>query len=312
MNPTIDKSAAVDHVVPERKLRCRPARFEPGGGGINVSRAISKLGGESHAFYASGGPTGDLLRQILDREGIRHDGVSIEGWTRENLTVYEEETEQQFRFGMPGPQLTEEEWNHCLDRVRQASPKPAYIVASGSLPPGVPKHFYGRLARVAKDLDARMILDTSGEPLSLAVQEKGVFLIKPNMRELKTLAGGEIEGEDRQEALLREIVETGESEAVVLSLGRGGALLVWKKGCEHFRAPNVAIKSKVGAGDSMVAGITLRLAQGASISEAVRFGVAAGTAAVMTAGTELCRREDAEELYARIAQEYPHKRKGGE
>jgi 6-phosphofructokinase 2 len=157
-----------------------------------------------------------------------------------------------------------------------------------------------------------MILDTSGEPLSLAVQEKGVFLSKPNMRELKTRAGGEIEGEDRQEALLREIVETGESEAVVLSLGRGGALLVWKKGCEHFRAPNVAIKSKVGAGDSMVAGITLRLAQGASISEAVRFGVAAGTAAVMTAGTELCRREDAEELYARIAQEYPHKRKGGE
>jgi len=302
MNPAIDKSAMVGRVVPERKLRCKPPRFEPGGGGINVSRAIRKLGGESKAYYASGGPPGASLNQLLHREGIDHHSIPIEGWTRENLTIYEKETEQQFRFGMPGPKLSEKEWKGCLDRLYEAAPKPDYIVASGSLAPGVPEDFYARVAWAAEELDARMILDTSGAPLALAMEEKKVFLIKPNLRELKALANGDIEDEYQQEILLREVVESGKSEVVVLSLGRGGARLAWRGGCEYFRTPTVPIKSKVGAGDSMVGGMTLSLAQGNAIPEAVRFGMAAGAAAVMTPGTQLCRQEDAVRLYAGITQ----------
>jgi 6-phosphofructokinase 2 len=240
---------------------------------------------------------------LLDREGIHHEPIRVEGWTRENVTIYEEQTEQQFRFGMPGPKMAEKERKQCLDKIHEATPKPDYIVASGSLPPGVPEDFYARVASAAKERGARMILDSSGEPLSIAVQEQGLFLIKPNQRELMSLTDGDIEHNARQEAFLKEMIESGRSQVVVLSLGRAGACLAWNGGCEHFRAPAVSIKSKIGAGDSMVAGMVLKLAQGETIPEAVRFGVAAGAAAVMTPGSELCRREDAERLYAGIAPE---------
>jgi 6-phosphofructokinase 2 len=299
LNPTIDKSAGIDRVVPERKLRCTSQRHDPGGGGINVSRAIHKLGGASLAIYTSGGPPGDLLRTLLDREEITHRAIPIEEWTRENVIIYESSTDQQFRFGMPGPKLKEAEWERCLEAISGLDQKPDYIVVSGSLPPGVPNIFYARVAALAKNLDARMVLDTSGEGLRPALRE-GVFLVKPNLRELSDLAGKEIENESDQEETAREMISHGDAEAIVISRGAGGALVVWADGAEHLRAPTVHIQSKVGAGDSMVGGLVLSLARGESLLNAARFGVAAGAAAVKTPGTELCRREDTEALYKQM------------
>lgn len=302
MNPAIDKSTSVDRVVPEHKLRCKPPRHEPGGGGINVSRAIHKLGGESIAFYPAGGPTGQMLKELLEREKINHHPIPIEDWTRENFIALEESTGQQFRFGVPGPGLKDSEWQQCLQVLSSLDPKPTYIAASGSLPSGVPDDFYALVSRLARDLNARMILDTSGEPLRIAAGA-GVYLLKPNLRELSTLVGRELKGENEQKAAAMDIVNSGKSEVVVLSLGAEGALLASADGCVRLSAPDVPIESKVGAGDSMVAGIILGLAWGKSLREAVLFGVAAGTAAVMTPGTELCRREDAERLYAQVKAE---------
>ncbi len=300
LNPTIDKSASVSHVVPERKLRCKSPRYEPGGGGLNVSRAIRKLGGESKAVYLSGGLQGKRLQHLLDKEGLDHRPTEIEEWTRENLIVYEESTGQQYRFGMPGPNVSEKEWRGFLDELSALGNKPDYLVASGSLPRGIPEDFYARLARKCKKEDIRLILDTSGKALSLAVEE-GVFLVKPNVDELKALAGrDDFEDESRLEEVARGLVRDGKNQVVATSLGAAGAMLVWDGKCERLRAPTVSIKSKVGAGDSMVAGIVLSLARGKSILESVWFGVAAGAAAVMTPGSELCRRHDAEQLFERI------------
>jgi 6-phosphofructokinase 2 len=300
MNPTLDKNATIDHVVPERKLRCHALRHEPGGGGINVSRAIQKLGGESQSVYLSGGATGQTLRNLLDEEDFNHQPISIAGWTREGLTVLEKATKQQFRFNLPGPTVQAEEWRQCLDKVAALDPAPDYLVASGSLPPGVPDEFYARLARWARDNERRFILDTSSEAaMRLALQE-GVYLIKPNLREFRQLVDSELELESEQEAQAKEIVEQGQSKVVVVSLGAAGVILVSKEGCERHRAPTVHIESKVGAGDSMVAGIVLSLARSKPLRAAVRFGIAAGAAAVMTPGTELCRREDTEQLYENI------------
>ncbi len=299
MNPSIDKSANVDHVVAERKLRCWSVRYEAGGGGINVSRAIRELGGESVALYPAGDSYGQLLRDLLDREGIDHRAIRIEERTRENLTVYEEATGQQFRFGMPGPTLEDKEWNRCLSAMVEIDPRPDYLVASGTLPPGVPEEFYALVARLARDIGAKLIVDTSGEALCLAMRE-GPFLVKPNLREFKELVGQEIKDESHQADLAMQMVSAGQSEVVVISLGAAGAMVASKGRCEYLRAPIVPIKSKVGAGDSMVAGIVLSLARGLSLGEAVRFGVAAGAAAAMTPGTELCRREDVERLYERM------------
>ena len=297
VNPCIDKSSSIENVVPERKLRCEKPKYEPGGGGVNVSRAIHKLGGTSTAVYLAGGPVGRMLDMLLEHENITYERQTIEGLTRQNLIVYERATQQQYRFGMPGPHVREEEWKQCLKQISQINSTPKYVVASGSLPPGVPENFYGKVAQMAKDMNAGLILDTTGAPLRLAVEE-GVYMIKPNLRELKALAAKELDEESHQVALARQIIQKGQSETVVVSLGAAGALLVWRDGCERLRAPTVPIRSKVGAGDSMVAGMVLALDRGESLLSAVRFGVAAGAAAVMTGGTELCRRDDTERLYA--------------
>lgn len=299
MNPAVDKSSAVNQVVAEWKLRCDSPVYEPGGGGINVSRAMGKLGGDSVAFYPAGGLAGRMLIDLLDGEGLQHRAMSIAGVTRENFTVLEKSTGRQYRFGMPGPTLQEAEWRRCLEEILPLLPEIDYLVASGALPPGVPPDFYGQLARLAREHNTRLVVDTSGEALRLAVEE-GVFLIKPNLREFAELMGRESVDGLEEERLARELVAAGRSEAVVVSLGAAGVLAASAEGAERVRAPLVPIISKVGAGDSTVAGLVLALARGRSWPEAVRFGVAAGAAAVMTPGTELCRREDVERLYAQL------------
>jgi 6-phosphofructokinase 2 len=243
-----------------------------------------------------------LFSDLLSQEGLDHHVIDIGGCTRENLIVLEESTGRQFRFGMPGPALQDEEWKRCLTELSGIDPRPDYIVASGSLPPGVPEDFYARVARLAKESGSRMIVDASGTALAQALQE-GVYLVKPNLREVNEFAGRKADSETDPADLARRIVSSGKSEVVVISTGAAGAMLVTGDGCEHLRAPAVPIKSKVGAGDSMVAGIVLSLARGRPLLEAVRFGVAAGAAAVMTPGTELCRRKDTESLYKRMTSE---------
>ena len=299
MNPAIDKSSRVEHVVAERKLRCRPPSFEPGGGGINVSRAIRNLDGHSLAVYPSGGAPGRLFRELLDNDGINHHSLPVKNWTRQNLVIYETDTGQQFRFGMPGPELSRDEWQSCLDMIFEPATTSDFLVASGSLPPGVPDDFYARLAHRCEKKNIRLILDTSKQPLCSAV-EKGVFLIKPNLNELDTLAGYRLENEPDRESLARSLVEQGKSQHVVVSLGAAGVLAASVAGVRRLRAPTVDIKSKVGAGDSMVAGITMKLAEGRSFMDAVHYGVAAGAAAVMTPGSALCRRSDTESLYEQV------------
>ncbi len=299
INPTIDRSTYVDRVVPDRKLRCAPPRDEPGGGGVNVSRAIKRLGGQSRAIYAMGGATGDMLRSLLDAEALDHQPLAIRDLTRLNLMVLDESSDRQFRFGMPGPQLDKTEWERCLDAVASVGKDVDYIVGSGSLPRGVPDDFYAQVADLGREAGARVIVDTAGEPLRLAA-EAGVYMLKPNMRELGHLAHHDIEDEEEQVAVAEDIVQRGWAEVVMVTLGAAGALLATADGTRRFRAPTVQIHSKIGAGDSTVAGGVLSLAQGKSLEDAVRYGIAAGSAAVMTPGTELCRKEDTERLYERI------------
>ena len=302
MNPAIDKSSSVEHVIAERKLYCKAPRFEPGGGGVNVSRAIKKLGGKSVLLYPAGGYTGNRLKDLLEEEGITHRPVPIEGTTRESLVVLEESTGQQYRFGMPGPVLSNEEWERCLQELSAINPKPNYLVASGSLPPGVPSDFYARVGYIGKENGAKVIIDTSGDALRRALEE-GVYLIKPNYREFRDLVGQDMKEESQIEAEALKLVKSGRCEILIISLGAAGALMVSEGVTEHIPPPTVPIVSKVGAGDSMVAGTVLSLARGETERDSVLFGVAAGAAAVMTPGTELCRREDTERLYAKMLSE---------
>ena len=294
MNPTIDKSTSVDSVASEIKLRCQPPTFDPGGGGVNVSRAVKKLGGESVAVYTQGGGPGQMLFDLLAAEDIEQHTVSIVNYTRENLTVFEESTTLQYRFGMPGPDLSEAEQEACLDAVVEEGAD--LIVASGSLTPNMPADFYARLADRIDETDGKLIVDTSGEALA-AMANKHVFLMKPNLRELELLTGEQFTSEARLKETAQDYIRNGLAEVLIISMGAGGAALVTADDFVEMRPPVVPIRSKVGAGDSMVGGIVLALALGRNLRDATRFGIAAGSAAVMTPGTQLCRPQDVEQIY---------------
>ena len=297
-NPVVDKSTTVSSLVPEKKLRCTAPKFEPGGGGLNVSRAIKKLGGDSMAIFPAGGYSGKFLQQLTAAEGVPFLAVEISSHTRENLIVLDTSNNQQYRFGMPGPELTEAEWTACLDRLDEQQDV-AFIVASGSLAPGVPDDVHAQIASIARRKGAKLIVDTSGPALQHAVNE-GLFMIKPNLHELSSLVGREEVVANEVDDVARELISKGQCELIIVSLGAAGAMAVTREEVFQMAPPVVKKKSTVGAGDSMVAGIVLSLSRGASVQEALRYGIACGTAATMNEGTELCRLEDVNRLYPHV------------
>jgi len=298
LNPCIDASSEADHVQPMRKNRVTNERFDPGGGGINVARVVEILGGTAHAIYLAGGLTGHTLDKMIDDVGLSRTTIPIKGDTRISHTVFERRTHQEYRFVPEGPEITEAEWQACLDVVTELDAD--YIVASGSLPHSMPIDFYARVARITAKKGVRLILDTSGEPLSAALGE-GIYLLKPNHRELAQVAGADLPTREAQHAAAMEITTRGQSDLVAVSLGAEGAFIADQQGCFDLAAPPADMHSAVGAGDSFVAGMTLGLVKGRDIQGSLRLAVAAGTAAIMTMGTELCRRADVERLDHHLA-----------
>ena len=299
-NPALDKSVQIERVVADQKLYCQPPQWQPGGGGINAGRVIGRLGGDPLLIYPCGGPQGEMLRDLLDETGIRQTPIPISGLTGESFAVRETETNQQYRFSVPGPTLDTAEWEACLDAVRQLDPAPDYLVLSGGLSPGMPDDFYGQAISWAGQNGVRVILDTHDAPLPAALAA-GVYLWKPNLRELRQYVERPLEDETAQQEALQQIIDQGGARYIVLSLGAAGALFVSADSQQRLRAPTVQIRSKVGAGDSMVGGIVWALTEGYRPLAAAQLGVAAGAAAVKSPGSELCHRDEVMALYQQIA-----------
>ncbi len=297
-NPALDKSITVPRLLPEKKLKCSLPVYGPGGGGINVARAIKKLGGSAIAAYLAGGHVGHQISSLLTREGIKSLVTETQCSTRENLIVFDNATGRQYLFDMQCEGINHWEAEECLQHLGQLQDV-GYIVVSGSLPPGLPDDIFTKLADIARQKQARLIVDTSGEALKKALQA-GVYLIKPNLRELASLTGKEELAVEMAECAAREVLCSSNCEVIVVSLGAAGALLVTKEFVASFSPPVSLVKSTVGAGDSLVAGIVFSLAENKSLAEAVRYGVACGCAATLNPGTELCIKADADQLYPAI------------
>jgi 6-phosphofructokinase 2 len=296
MNPALDITTNTEVVRASNKLRCAPARYDPGGGGINVARVSQVLGAESLAVFPLGGPSGDVVAKLLNAEGLAVQRVAISGWTRESFTVNETSTAAQYRFVLPGPDLTPAEQAECLEQLTRSAASASIVVASGSLPPGVPDDFYQQVAEMCTDHDIKFVLDTSGGGLRQITS--GVFLVKPSLRELRECVGRELDGEEEQCIAAHELVDRGTAECVLVSLGSEGALLVTAEGGLRYAPIRVPKGSSVGAGDAMVAGVAVGLTRGWELSEAVRLGIAASAAVLLTPGTAACTREDTERLFA--------------
>jgi 6-phosphofructokinase 2 len=294
LNPCIDKSSTVEKLKPESKLRCTEVVNEPGGGGINVSKALKKLETSSVALFPAGGHNGNMLCSLLKEEEILFHAVDTKVETRENWIVLENSTINQYRFTFPGRAVQEETIITLVDHIRSFSP--TFVVASGSLPPGLPDYFYGLIVKQANAVGAKCIVDTSGPALQ-ALKGKHAYMIKPNISELcKMLNIEKLEKSEVDDAAQQAIFD-GYAEMMVVSMGGDGAWLVSKDKKYFCPAPKVTTRSTVGAGDSMVAGITYMLQKERPLREAIRFGVACGSAATMNDGTQLFKKEDAERLF---------------
>lgn len=297
LNPCIDKSSRVEKLKPESKLRCKEVVNEPGGGGINVSKALKKLDTSSVALFPAGGHNGNMLCSLLKEEEILFHAVDTKVETRENWIVLETSTNNQYRFTFPGREVLEETVKSLVDQIRSFAP--SFVVASGSLPPGLPDYFYGLIVKNAAAVGAKCIVDTSGPALQ-ALKGRKPYLIKPNIGELCKMLNVEWLDKDEVPDAAQQAIRDGYTEIMVVSMGPMGAWLITEEKRYFVEAPQVEKKSTVGAGDSMVAGITYSLQKGKTLREAIRFGVACGSAATMNDGTQLFTKADAEKLYAII------------
>lgn len=201
---------------------------------------------------------------------------------------------------MPGTKLQEQAWRACMKRALSIQPSPHYLVASGSLARGVDQHFYADLAEQCRNKSIKMILDTpSREALEQAL-EAGVFLIKPNNRELEDLCKNSFDSIEEQKHACRKLIKNTRCENIALSLGPKGAILTTPE--RQMRASGLEVDeaSSIGTGDSFVGGMTLALQRGEDIHRAFLYGMAAGTAALRTEGTELCRKDDTEKFYRQL------------
>lgn len=297
MNPTLDAACEVERVMTTVKLRANNERYDPGGGGINVARVFVRLGGNARVYYLSGGATGVALDGLLDLHQLVRKPIKIAGQTRVSTTVHERSTGQEFRFVPAGPQIAESEWRECLSLLNHS--KHDYLVASGSLPRGVPDDFYARVAAIAKRNGMRLVLDTSGPALAAGLAGGDVFLAKPSLEEFRTLVGKDLAGEDAIAQAAMAVVERGEAEYLAVTMGSKGAVLASRAGPLALPGITVESSSAVGAGDSFLAAMVHALALGRPAEEAFRFGIAAGAAAVLTSGTDLCRAKDVQLLFTR-------------
>lgn len=292
--PSIDKSASVSAILSEKKMRCSALISEPGGGGINVARVINRLGGDVKAIFPSGGYLGMFLNHLLENDNVPFVSIQSKNETRENYVILDQATNKQYRFGMPSIELFENELKSIL-QVIEKQEKVDFIVASGSLPPGIPLNIYAQLSKIATKKKAKLIVDTSGEALKNALNED-VYLLKPNLEELGILLDKkDLEFEDI-EVLAKELIHKRNCQIIVVSLGANGAMLITKDETYSIQPPKVKVKSTVGAGDSMVAGIVFGLSNNLNLKECLQYGIACGTATTMNSGSALCQIKEVKRL----------------
>jgi len=298
LNPSLDRTITVDGLKLGESNRWSSLRYYAGGKGIDVSRAIHEMGGQTVAYGFSGGHEGRMLEILLDEEGVLFSFTPVEQSTRTNFIIGDTKSRQQTIINAAGPRISKKELDRFLEKLRGTSPPPDSIVISGSVPPGVPENIYYSIIEEIKSRKVMAILDTAGPWLAQGIKAKP-YLIKPNVHEVEELLNLELSTE---EAIIRaalDFVKAG-VEVVVISRGKDGIVAATRKSIVRAVPPPVKVRSAIGAGDCTMAGLALKLTAGEPLMEACRLGAAMGTAAVLTPGTELCHRSDVEELLPQV------------
>ena len=298
LNPSLDRTVTVEELVMDEANRWTSLRRDPGGKGINVSRVIHELGGETVAYGFIGGIDGETLKHLLQQQAVPFDFTQIKGEIRSNFIIADLATYHQTRIDAPGPHIMRHELQKLVQKVKHISPKPDFLVFAGSVPPAVPADIYRQLIEAAKNNGIKTVLDSDNKWLKEGIKAKP-NVIKPNVHEAEELLGKHLRSEAAIVKALKALVDRG-IEVAVISRGKDGLIAANGEMVLKAIPPQVEVRSTVGAGDSTIAGLVLKLNEGLGIDEACRWAVAAGTAAALTPGTELCRREDVVKLLSKV------------
>ncbi len=301
VNPALDLSTEAPAVVPDRKLRCTAPQLHPGGGGVNVSRAIANLGGTSHTLLAYGGHTGEMLVDLLRQEGLEPESLDVDYPTRQSVSVTDRANGLQYRFMMPGPPWTQADCDTAREKIHHSIRPGAFVIPSGSLPPGMSEDFFLDLNDTVKADAGRMIMDTSGRALEHAVARRaGLYVLRMDLAEARELSGTRLPGVADIAALATRLREEGVAEIVMIAAGAQGTVIATEDWRGLTRPPVVVPVSKIGAGDSFIGAFALSLTRGEDAVTACSWGTAAAASAVTTEGTELCHREETERFFQEV------------
>ncbi len=298
LNPALDLSVSTPRVVPGPKLRCSQPRTDPGGGGANVSRVIHRLGGDSTALVALGGPTGAGLEVLLRAEGLTLVPLPAPGETRISFAVTDASGGEQYRFVLPGPTWSEADFDALCEALPEAAPT-GFAVLSGSLPPGLSPDHAQRLVQALAARHWQVIADTSGAVLDVLARGKSpMAVLRMDRAEAEEVAGRPLPDRRHSADFAAGLVAAGAARAVIVARGPDGSVAATGSERWHVAAADVPVASKIGAGDSFLGAFTLGLAEGMNLPQALSRGAAAASATVMTEGTDLCRSADVARLIA--------------
>lgn len=291
LNPSLDKTIYVDALVLDDANRARRFRYDPGGKGLNISRVLWEFGERSVLFGFLGGNTGKRVEKYLRDEGLVCDFNWTSGETRENLIITTGEQLLQTKISMPGPPIREDELHRLKRKIGGRAKEFGILALSGSIPPGLDKSIYRELAEEANERGDRVVLDADGEALRQGIKARP-FMIKPNLHELQRLMGRELPSDEAVHQALDELLESDTVEPIILTRGGGQVIAATKRERWLGIPPKIEARSTVGAGDSLIGGFLHQYQADGCLEEALRTGIASGTACASSIGTELAHLTD--------------------
>lgn len=300
LNPALDKTVEIPSLAVDGVNRIAAMRTDPGGKGINVSKVIQKLGGESIAVGILGGNAGSAIRMAVEAMKLKTAFLFIEGETRTNLKVIDPVNHTNTDLNEPGLTVSKEILDRLLEDFLSRIKEGDIVVISGSLPLGAPKDTYAVWVKACKEAGAKVLLDADGELLQKGM-EASPYLIKPNHHELSELMGKKLETPQELEKAARRLMKEYGIKKIVVSLGSAGALYITEEETIYAEGLSVPVKSTVGAGDSVVAALAISEEAGWSLEKTVRLSTACGAANVMCSGTQAAEYDVIRELIPKVA-----------
>jgi 1-phosphofructokinase len=286
LNPSIDKTITIEHLIPYGLNRVIDSRTDPGGKGVNVARVLKNFYVNVTVCGLIAGNQGKLLLDYLNRDGIQTDLLENTGETRVNLKILDESTNQTTEINEAGFMVTPEILASFKLKLKQSIHEANLVVLSGSLPPGVPENFYAECIALAKDEGIPSVLDADGNAFAEGVKAIP-FAVKPNLRELELLTGNTFSNMNEIAQAAKKLIAVG-IEIVIISMGPDGAIVADKNQVFRVNSWDVEVKSATGSGDSMVASLAYSILKKDSLFDIAKLTTAAGTITASKPGTKIC------------------------